>query len=112
MSTEATLAHHLQAIGEGVDSVMRDYGEGSLLFTQQGPLRGLVAIRGFFEQFINGAPPELFAAVRMVRQDVVGEVAYIVWSAEPFISLATDTFVVRDGKIVVQSFAMVAPQPA
>lgn len=57
MSTKATLLHHLQAIGEGIDSVMHDYREDSVLFTQQGPLIGLAAIRGFFEQFINGAPP-------------------------------------------------------
>ncbi len=37
-----------------------------------------------------------------------GEVAYIVWSAETAdnaYELGTDTFVVRDGKIVAQTFA-------
>jgi hypothetical protein len=28
-----------------------------------------------------------------------------VWKADPFIPLATDTFVIRDGKIVAQTFA-------
>jgi hypothetical protein len=40
----------------------------------------------------------------MVRQDVDGEVAYLVWSAPPLADLTTDTFVVRDGKIVIQTF--------
>jgi hypothetical protein len=29
---------------------------------------------------------------------------YIVWDREPIISRATDTFVVRDGKILFQTF--------
>jgi hypothetical protein len=39
---------------------------------------------------------------------VDGDYAYIIWSAqtaENVYELATDTFVVRNGKIVVQSFA-------
>jgi hypothetical protein len=39
---------------------------------------------------------------------VEGDYAYLVWSAETVdnsYQLATDTFVVQDGKIVVQSFA-------
>jgi hypothetical protein len=42
----------------------------------------------------------------MVRQDVDGEIAYIAWKAEPFTPLATDTFVIRNGKICVQTFAV------
>ena len=108
MSTEATLAHHLGAFAEGVDSIMRDYTESSVLFTPQGPLAGLDPIRSFFDGFLNGSPPELLRAVTLVRQDVHGEAAYILWKAEPFIPLATDTFLIRGGKIVVQSFALLS----
>jgi hypothetical protein len=44
----------------------------------------------------------------MRRQEVHGEIAYIVWKADTpslDVPLGTDTFVVRDGKIVVQTFA-------
>ena len=44
----------------------------------------------------------------MKKQIVEGETAYIVWSAETadnVYELATDTFVVRDGKIITQTFA-------
>ncbi|WP_267884222.1 hypothetical protein [Paracidovorax citrulli] len=34
----------------------------------------------------------------------VGEVAYLVWEAKPFVPMATDTLYVRDGKIAVQTF--------
>ena len=91
---------------------MRDYTEASVLLTPDGPLKGLGPIRGFFGAFFASAPPELIQALTLIRQDVEGEVAYILWKAEPFIPLATDTFVVRDGKILAQSFAMLAPAPA
>lgn len=112
MSTEATLTHHLQAIGEGVDAIMQDYTPESVLFTPDGPLHGLEAIRAFFEGFLTNSPPELIQAMTLVRQDTRGEVAYIIWKAEPYIPLATDTFVIRDGRIVAQSFAVLAPIPA
>ena len=44
----------------------------------------------------------------MLRQEVDGDVAYIVWKAETAdnrYELGTDTFVVPDGKIATQMFA-------
>ena len=44
----------------------------------------------------------------MQRQTVEGEVAHIIWNAETadnVYELGTDTFVVRGGKIVAQTFA-------
>jgi hypothetical protein len=44
----------------------------------------------------------------MKQQAVEGDYAYILWSAETadnVYEVGTDTFVVRDGKIVAQSFA-------
>jgi hypothetical protein len=112
MSTEATLSHHLQAFSEGIDSIMRDYTDASVLFTPDGPLNGLQPIRAFFDGFLRTSPPELLRAMTLIRQDTHGDVAYILWKAEPFIPLATDTFLIRDGKILAQSFAVLAPTPA
>jgi len=111
MSTEAILSHHLRSFSESIDEIMTDYTSESVLFTPEGPLPGLQPIRTFFENFLNTSPPELLQAMTLLRQDVRGEVAYIMWKADPYIPLATDTFVVRDGKIVAQSFAVLAPTP-
>jgi hypothetical protein len=111
MTTEATLSHHLQAFSEGIDAIMLDFTPESVLFTPDGPLQGLEPIRAFFAGFLNTSPPELLGAMTLLRQDVQGDVAYIVWKAEPYIPLASDTFVVRNGKIVAQSFAMFSPLP-
>jgi ketosteroid isomerase-like protein len=112
MSTEATVTRHLQAIPQGIDALLADYTEASVFYTPDGPLHGLAAIRGFFEGFLASSPPELVQAFTVTRLDVHGETAYLLWKAEPFIPLATDTFLVRDGKILVQSFAVLAPRPA
>ena len=48
------------------------------------------------------------ATFKMKRQLVEGDYAYILWTAETADNVhevGTDTFVVRDGKIVAQSFA-------
>jgi len=74
--------------------------------TPNGQLAGLTAIRGFFSQFIASSPPELLKAMTLTHQEITGEIAYITWKAEPFIPFASDTFLIRDDTIVVQTFAM------
>jgi hypothetical protein len=51
-------------------------------------------------------PPGFVQAMKLQRQEIAGDVAFIVWNAEPFLGFATDTFVIRGGKIAVQTFAM------
>ncbi len=104
-STKATLEHHLQAFGEGIDSIMADYTEESVVITQDATYRGLTEIRAFFTAFVEGLPDGLWDAFEITRQEVVGEVAYIAWRANPWVPLGTDTFVVRDGKFAVQTYA-------
>ena len=83
-----------------------------MLFTPDSPIRGLDGIGAFFAGFLNSSPPELLDALTLVRQDIDGDVAYIIWKAEPFIPYATDTFVIHSGKIRVQTFAMLPPSVA
>lgn len=108
MNTQTTLAHHLQALSQGVEAIMGDYTEDSVVFTQNGSFRGLAAVRGFFDGYLKNAPAGLLEAFTMERQDIDGEVAYIVWKAEPYIKLATDTFVIRNGKIIAQTFVVLS----
>jgi ketosteroid isomerase-like protein len=104
MTTTTTLTQHLQAILQtDVDAIMRDYTEASVLVTPNGQLAGLTAIRSFFSQFIVSSPPELLQALTLTHQEITGEIAYIIWKAEPFIPFASDTFLIRDDTIVVQT---------
>ena len=104
MTTATTLTRHLQSILQtDVDAIMRDYTEASVLVTPNGQLAGLTAICDFFTQFIASSPPELLQALTLTHQEITGEIAYIIWKAEPFIPFASDTFLIRDDMIVVQT---------
>ena len=106
-STKEVIDKHLKCFGEGnLKGILSDYAPGAVLFTPDGPLRGVDAMRPLFQALIAefGKPGAVF---RMKQQSVEGEYAYILWTAETadnVYEVGTDTFVVRDGKIVTQSF--------
>lgn len=104
MSTEAVLRNHLRAATLDVDAVMQDYTERSVLITHDATYCGLAEIRRFFTALLAQLPAGFFDEMKMNRQEIVGEVAYILWEREPIVPQATDTFVVRDGKILFQTF--------
>jgi len=102
--TEKVFAHHLGAFAEGLDSIMKDYSESSILITPDAEFSGSDAIKGFFKTFLDNATPEFWAAFTVQVKWVHENVAYLVWSAPPFLKSATDTLVIRDGRIAVQTF--------
>ncbi|HEX9691954.1 MAG TPA: nuclear transport factor 2 family protein [Gemmatimonadales bacterium] len=107
-STSDVLAHHLESFGAGdIDAMLADYAADAVMFTPDGPLMGPDAIRPVLAAMLVefGQPGMSF---EMTTQSVEGDVAYIVWKAETadnVYEMGTDTFVVRSGKIVAQSFA-------
>lgn len=107
MSTEAVLRKHLSAATVGVDALIEDYTDQSVLITHDATYRGIAEIRRFFAGLLESLPVGFFETMRMRREEITGELAYILWDREPFISQATDTFVVRNGKILFQTFTAV-----
>jgi hypothetical protein len=105
IATQAVLQRHLQAAGESVDAVMADYVDESVLITHDATYRGRAQIRSFFAELLEGGTRGFLAAFEMKRQEVVGELAFILWEAKPWFAFATDTLIIRDGKIVFQTFA-------
>lgn len=103
-ATLRVFAHHLGAFSDGIEAVLSDYTEQSVLLTPDDTYRGLQRIRDFFKAFLDGASPEFWDAFKLGIQAVEGEIAYLTWSAAPFVPMATDTLLVRDGKILVQTF--------
>jgi len=106
-STKDVLEHHLKAFDQGdLNGVLSDYAAGAILFTKDGTFKGVDEIRPLFETlFTEFAKPG--AKFTMKQQLVEGDYAYILWTAETadnVYELATDTFVVQEGKIVAQSF--------
>lgn len=111
-STEEVLNHHLQMFGAGdLAGTLEDYSSGSVIISPDGSvLRGLDQISGLFQAFFaEFAKPG--ASFSLNQQVVEGEIAYIAWSAETadnVYELGTDTFLIRDGKIVTQTVAVKA----
>jgi ketosteroid isomerase-like protein len=107
-STKDVLDHHIKCFGEGdLAGILSDYAPDAILFTSDGPLRGADAMSPFFQAMLAefGKPGTAFS---MMHRSVEGDYAYVLWTAETadnVYELGTDTLVVRDGKIVAQSFA-------
>lgn len=106
-TTQDVLANHLKCFGAGdLDGILSDYARDAILVTPDGPLKGVDEIRPLFVSMIEEFQKP-GATFRMQRQFVDGDFAYILWTAETadnVYELGTDTFVVRDGKIAVQTF--------
>ena len=107
-STRDVLDHHLKCFGDGdLDGILSDYAPMAVLFTPEGPLKGPSAMRPLFQaMFAEFKKPG--ASFAMKQLSVEGDYAYIFWTAETadnVYEVGSDTFVVRDGKIVAQSLA-------
>jgi ketosteroid isomerase-like protein len=107
-TTRSVLEHHLQCFGTAdLDGIMADYAPDAALLTAQGSLKGPDAIRGYFAAaFAEFSRPGTTFAMKTMLVD--GDCAFILWDAETSARRyenATDTFVVRDGKIVAQTYA-------
>jgi ketosteroid isomerase-like protein len=107
-TTNDVLNQHLKSFGEkDLDGILADYAAEAVLFVPGGPLKSHEARKTFFKTLlVEFSKPGASFSMRELRID--GEYAYILWNAETAdnsYEAATDTFVVRDGKIIAQSFA-------
>ena len=92
-STNDVLDHHLKAIEQGdVNAVLSDYAPDAVL----------LMVEEFVAEFQK---PGTSSSTK--QRLVEGDYAYMVWTAETadnVYELATDTFLVKQGQIVAQSF--------
>jgi ketosteroid isomerase-like protein len=108
LSTNDVLDRHLKSFADrDLEGVLADYPSDAVLFAPAGPLKGPDAIRPLFESLIaEFAKPG--SSFTVLQRFIDGDHAYILWTAETAdnsYEFATDTFVVRNGRIVAQSFA-------
>ena len=113
-STNDILDHHLKAIEQGdVNAVLSDYAPDAVLFRSDGVFKGVDAIRPVFEKFIADFQTP-GATTKTNQRLVTGDYAYMLWTGETadnVYELAADTFTLKEGKIVAQSFtAKVTPK--
>ena len=96
--TRAVLDHHLAALLVGdLDGLMEDYTDDSVFVSNLGGVvKGSDSIRSMFAAGADMSGWEQLMA------HVEGEAAFITWKVEGVVT-GTDTFVVRDGKIALQT---------
>jgi len=110
-TTQSVLEHHWETfVNNDLEGVMEDYVEESVLITPDATYRGLEEIR---QNFINAfkAFPVQEGKLTLNKSIAVQDVGYILWEADvPEFKLvyATDSFVIRNGKIIRQTYAGLA----
>ena len=106
--TKQVLDHHMQAfLANDLDATMADYAEESILITPDKTSKGLEQIRTNFVGAFKAFPKDS-TTINVIKSVVDKDVAYIVWEATtPTFKLtyATDTFIIRNGKIIRQTYA-------
>jgi ketosteroid isomerase-like protein len=108
-TTEAVVGHHLDCFyALDLQGVVADYAPDAVMIVPTGVLRGVPEIMPFFRNFLAEFA-QAGATFDMRQQVIEGDVAYIRWVAQTpdtTYELGTDTFVVRNGKIAAQTYAV------
>ena len=108
-TTQEVFDRHVASFGErDVQKVLEDYTDESLAIVNGEVFEGLDGIATFFSQLFAELPADCqFDVTSCV---VKGPWVYITWNAESdtvVYEFATDTFVVEDSKIVLQTIGAV-----
>lgn len=106
--TREVLEHHWEAFkGNDLEAVMADYTEESVLITPDTTYRGLIEIRENFMLAFEAFPKNQ-STLKLNKTVVEKDLAYILWEAKTPIfelTLGSDTFIIKNGKIVFQTYA-------
>jgi len=107
-TTESVVRNHLTAFlqQKGVAAIVADYDPAARLHGPDGVYEGQAEIARFFDAFIAALPAGAYERFALGTLRVDGELAFITWSIGDDVPLGTDTFIVRGGRIVRQTFAM------
>ena len=107
-TTESVVRNHLATFlaQKGIPAIVADYGADARLHTAARVYVGSTEIGDFFVRFIASLPKNGYERFALGTLRVDGELAFITWSIGDDVPLGTDTFVVRDGRIVAQTVAM------
>ena len=104
MSTESVIEHHLQALADGdLEQTMLDYADDCVFIGSGGVILGKAGVREVFQGALANGP----FAVNLKAQYCHGSSGFITWDVPGVISLGTDTFVVENDLIVMQTNAVV-----
>lgn len=106
--TRDLLQRHLESFQDNnLDALVSDYTNESVLITQDTSYKGVEEIKGFFAELIPHFPKQKSSFV-LDKTVINDELVYIVWHGKTpslDVPFATDTFIIKNGKIHQQTFA-------
>lgn len=111
---EELVSRHLAAFGAGdIESLLAGYSDDAFITTPHGTIRGKDEIRTFFEETFLKFRKE-GVLVNLTYQSCDGDTCQIIWDVETLgdsYDFGTDTFLIKDGKIVAETIgAKVRPK--
>jgi len=102
------LQNHLNSFLENdLEALMADFTNESILITQDASYNGLEEIKGFYTDLILQFPKQK-SSIELEKTVINGELVYFVWRGKsPILEIlfATDTLIIKNGKIHRQTFA-------
>lgn len=106
------MAHHLHAlVARDIDELLADYADDAVLITPGGVARGTGGIRGAFDKLSAALADAVFD---VKTQTIDGDVVLVEWVLDSPATRVegTDTFILGDDKIRVQTISQVVnPKP-
>ena len=103
MSTQSVIEHHLQALADGdLEETMKDYADDCVFIGSAGVIKGKEGVRKVFQGALANGP----FVVNLKAQHCHGSSGFVTWTVPGVISLGTDTFVVENDLIVLQTNAV------
>jgi ketosteroid isomerase-like protein len=122
--TPTEIVQRHTSAGGNLDKLMEDYADNAVVFQQGRAIQGKDAIRALYARMFPQRPAGAQAAgqaapasrpasggMKVTKVWEEGDVGFMTWEAGPV--KATEQFLVRDGKIVLQAIYMSgAPQAA
>jgi len=108
-TTQDVFDHHVAAINAGdIDAIMADYHANAVLIVEGTVFEGEDAIRAFFESVLD-----ICGTINVVSSIVVvGDIVHQHWTWPEVIAYGTTTFVIRGGRIRVQTDGLVPISPS
>jgi hypothetical protein len=102
------LQRHLSAFAENdLEAILADFTDESILITPDKSYTGLDEIKSFFADLVFHFPKQK-SSFKIEKTVIEDELVYILWHGKTpslEIPFATDTFIMKDGKIRRQTFA-------
>lgn len=99
--------HHVESLKtRDVETVMEDYASDVVMLCNlmETPVKGEAAMResikGIFEGLLTA---EVAPQIKILKVDSDGDVAYISYTCGTVIPFATDTYILKDGKIAFET---------